>query len=258
MCNQTDLIINRIFKNSVYICGKISGLPKKEVQEKFAKASLLISDLGGFYVNPLDHMISDYTYDELCNSSKAYEEQMEVCLDLLEDCSTIFLLPDWTDSEGAKREVNFALSKGITVITLEGKKVVKYDKYSIKEILDEKRKQDNYKVYKNKYPRFSKFTSIVAFITPQFIKNFLIKKRVKLTQSDYESICKAIIKDALIGHSEIVVRNKYRFSIDFSFDEEEKKLNVYIACWGIAENRRFTDVDEERLQQFFDIETKNK
>lgn len=45
-----------------------------------------------------------------------YEGYMDICLEAVENCDTIYLLNGWNNSKGAKRELKRALELGLNVI----------------------------------------------------------------------------------------------------------------------------------------------
>jgi len=80
----------------IYIAGKISGLPTDQVDAKFQEAETKLHALGLKVINPTKLGVSPaWTYDQ----------QMALCLKVIEERATgIFLLDDWSDSNGARRE----------------------------------------------------------------------------------------------------------------------------------------------------------
>lgn len=80
----------------IYIAGKITGLPTDQVDAKFQEAENRLHLLGLKVINPTKLGISD---------SWTYDEQMALCLKVINERATaIFLLDDWQDSNGARRE----------------------------------------------------------------------------------------------------------------------------------------------------------
>lgn len=91
----------------VYISGKITGLPKEEYMYNFNQAERFLKKRGYSVINPAR------VNGELPEDTTTYEEYMEVSLKLLSFCDAIFMLSDWTDSNGATIEWNYAMSHGI-------------------------------------------------------------------------------------------------------------------------------------------------
>lgn len=83
----------------VYISGKISGLPISEVIHKFQVACAKIKRFGLEPANPLDNGLP---WDA------EWADQMGKDISILLRCDAIYLLPDYSDSEGAKIELAVA------------------------------------------------------------------------------------------------------------------------------------------------------
>lgn len=93
----------------VYIAGKISDLPINEVREKFDAAKQRVKEMGFEPVSPLENGCK----------SEYWHEQMMACLPLLLECDGIYMLEDWTESQGARIEYTFAQMAGKMIITQE-------------------------------------------------------------------------------------------------------------------------------------------
>lgn len=79
----------------IYISGKISGLPYKEVEQRFEDAEALLTELGFEVINPLK------------NGLAAHEEWIKhLCKDieLLHSCDAIYMMDNWVTSTGADIE----------------------------------------------------------------------------------------------------------------------------------------------------------
>ena len=96
-------------RKRIYISGKISGTSKKQCHSKFMDAHHMLSDKGYTVINP---MYLDF-YD------LEYEKYMTIDFILLETCDAIYMLHDWKDSPGAKREKAYAEWLGLEVIYQE-------------------------------------------------------------------------------------------------------------------------------------------
>lgn len=90
----------------IYIAGKVTGEHRPHVEVKFQHAENYIKSKGFEPVNPL----------KLVDKDTEWENAMKTCMDELVNCDTIFLLPDWTNSTGARLEVEFALKNKQTII----------------------------------------------------------------------------------------------------------------------------------------------
>lgn len=76
----------------VYIAGKISGDPK--YKEKFARAEVQLRKKGYVVLNPA-------TLPE----GMEYEQYMNICFAMIHEAGSIYMLKDYKDSPGAKREL---------------------------------------------------------------------------------------------------------------------------------------------------------
>lgn len=90
----------------VYIAGKISDLPPHEVATKFNAAKAKLTAMGYTPVSPLENGCK----------SEHWHEQMMACLPMLLECDGIYMLEDWTESNGARIEYTFATQAGKLVL----------------------------------------------------------------------------------------------------------------------------------------------
>lgn len=91
----------------IYLAGKITG--DQNYKCKFGSAAGELRRLGYSVMNPA--MLPD---------GFEYDEYMHVCKAMIEVCDTVVLLPDWTDSDGAKFEYGHASAIGKRITTLYG------------------------------------------------------------------------------------------------------------------------------------------
>lgn len=96
-------------RSGIYISGAVTGA--EGYKERFAKAEEHIRRVipGKPIFNPVS-IIEGYP----CFLS--YETCMEICINALEYCDTIYMLSDWKSSKGANREYGYALGKDMTII----------------------------------------------------------------------------------------------------------------------------------------------
>lgn len=98
--------------SKIYIAGKISGLPMKEVTAKFAQAQKDLEGVGYTVVNPVE-LVRNYLHSHYPNQTLSDEAiwriAMRVCIKELVDCEAVCLLPDWQESRGATIEQQLAL-----------------------------------------------------------------------------------------------------------------------------------------------------
>jgi hypothetical protein len=111
----------------VYISGKITGYPKAE--KEFAEAEKKLTAAGLTAVNPFRF---NHDHDE------SWESYMRVCIIELCKCNTIYMLPNWKDSRGAKIEYKLAKKLGMHVLKDVSKSLLNDINY-MEAMMDEKR-----------------------------------------------------------------------------------------------------------------------
>lgn len=104
--NIRDIAATLSGKPVVYIAGKVTGLPYKEVVVKFHKAQIALEEAGYFVINPI----------ALVHEGADWQQAMRICLSYLPLADHIHLLHDWQDSEGATLERELATKLGITAV----------------------------------------------------------------------------------------------------------------------------------------------
>lgn len=94
----------------VYIAGKVTGLPYKEVYEKFEARQLELEAKGFIVINPC----------QFVGKNEDWSMAMKICLTLIQYADYISLLPDWIDSQGARMEWSMAIALNITPFPSKG------------------------------------------------------------------------------------------------------------------------------------------
>nr|DAK21565.1 MAG TPA: chromosomal replication initiator protein [Caudoviricetes sp.] len=91
----------------VYISGQVSGLEYEDARARFDKAEDFLKDIGVDVVNPMDNGLPEEStwIQHLCKD-----------LELLNDCSHIYMIDGWQLSRGACIEYDFAVRTGKTVL----------------------------------------------------------------------------------------------------------------------------------------------
>ncbi len=80
----------------IYIVGKITDDPG--YRAKFARAEKSLTLQGHVVLNPA-----------WMPEGFEYEDYMTVCFAMITVCDALYMLPDWKDSPGARREYDFAI-----------------------------------------------------------------------------------------------------------------------------------------------------
>lgn len=91
---------------TAYIAGKITGLPKTHVKDKFNIIATQLSGMGYDVVKP----------DAVNDDSKTWDDAVRNDIKKMLECDEVHLLPDWQDSRGAQLERDIALRLGIQVV----------------------------------------------------------------------------------------------------------------------------------------------
>ena len=91
---------------TAYVAGKITGLPKTQVKEKFNMITSELTGMGYNVVKPI--AVND--------DSKTWDDAVRGDIKKMLECDEVHLLPDWQDSRGAQLERDIALRLGIQVI----------------------------------------------------------------------------------------------------------------------------------------------
>lgn len=92
-------------KKKVYIGGKMTGLTEEESQDLFNRAETALKAAGYNVVNPWKIRVPKYYSGQLLRSLKE-----------LAKCDAIYLLDNWTSSNGANCEYWFAKGMGLEIM----------------------------------------------------------------------------------------------------------------------------------------------
>ena len=96
----------------IYLSGPITGVP--DYKKRFKKLGARVAEAYplDFVVNPgrLADVFPDGTHDEY----------MAICLQMLDMCDMVMMLPGWENSVGATEEHDFAVRAGKFVVYLHG------------------------------------------------------------------------------------------------------------------------------------------
>lgn len=94
-----------------YVSHCYQGKPENFERAKKITHDLQVKDPENCYICPL------LTFSHLQYNELGYEQEMDLCLDLLSICDTLIVASDI--SEGVKREIAFAELVGMGVVYLE-------------------------------------------------------------------------------------------------------------------------------------------
>ena len=111
---------------TVYVCGKMRGVPQYNFPA-FYQAAAMLRLWGHTPVNPAEMDVADghahYNHnsgDVILENSFTMERALRRDFEaILDRCDAVVMLPGWTASEGAQKEVAFAISVGIPVFLFD-------------------------------------------------------------------------------------------------------------------------------------------
>lgn len=92
---------------TIYISGRITGLPYNEAFSNFKKAELYLQQIGYAVVNPV--VLVPY------NKDWSWFDYMSADIKLMENCTHIYMLNNWRESDGACIEHEIAIRKNLTI-----------------------------------------------------------------------------------------------------------------------------------------------
>ena len=91
---------------TAYVAGKITGLPKGQVENKFNIIASELAGQGYIVVKPI--AVND--------DSKTWDDAVRGDIKKMLECDEVHLLPDWQESRGAQLERDIALRLGMQVV----------------------------------------------------------------------------------------------------------------------------------------------
>ena len=91
---------------TAYLAGKITGLPKGHVKDKFNMMARQLSGMGYQVVKP----------EAVTDDTKNWDDAVRNDIKHMLECDEVHLLPDWQDSRGAQLERDIALRLGMQVV----------------------------------------------------------------------------------------------------------------------------------------------
>jgi hypothetical protein len=94
----------------IYVAGKITGEDREKCIYKFGYASSTLRKQGHKVINPKELLKS------MESQNFDYEDFMVMCFAAIDLCDAVYMLEDWPESPGARREHEYALNKGKQVI----------------------------------------------------------------------------------------------------------------------------------------------
>ena len=91
---------------TIYVAGKMYGLPEEEVREKFEKATSHLKEEGYNVVTPVTEF----------EGNRSWEDTMRHSIKTMLECDEVHLLPCWQESRGAQLERDIAVRLGMNVV----------------------------------------------------------------------------------------------------------------------------------------------
>lgn len=91
---------------TAYVAGKISGLPKTDVRDKFRLFTRQLQEAGYIVVNPV----------AVHDDTRSWDDAVRCEIKKMLECDEVHLLPDWQESRGAQLERDIALRLGMQVV----------------------------------------------------------------------------------------------------------------------------------------------
>ena len=99
---------------NVFISGKITGNP--DYKKQFHQRAVDLRSLGHF---PYDPCVIGENLKEELGREPTYEEYMERDFEMIDRVDAINFLPNWQDSEGSKREYEYAVAHNKIILQIK-------------------------------------------------------------------------------------------------------------------------------------------
>ena len=91
---------------TAYVAGRITGLPRKQVKEKFNMIARKLTGMGYQVVKPV----------AVTDDTKPWDDAVRSDIKKMLECDEVHMLPDWQESKGAQLERDIALRLGMQVV----------------------------------------------------------------------------------------------------------------------------------------------
>ena len=91
----------------IYVAGKITGLDRSEAEKKFLKAKVKLVKAGhSVFIPTVLPVYEDVTH----------ENYLHICYSIIDVCDAVYILDNWQNSIGARKELQYASDWGKEII----------------------------------------------------------------------------------------------------------------------------------------------
>lgn len=91
----------------IYVAGKITGLDRSESEKKFLKAKVKLVKAGhSVFIPTVLPVYEDVTH----------ENYLHICYSMIDVCDAVYILDNWQNSIGARKELQYASDWGKEII----------------------------------------------------------------------------------------------------------------------------------------------
>ena len=111
----------------IYISGKITGT--QDYMKRFCELQNKLETAGYQVINPA----------LICSNlptGTTHKEYMSICLPLIDMCEVVFMMIGWEDSEGAKKEMEYAI-KQKRILCFENNEIL-FKSFGLDKIIERK------------------------------------------------------------------------------------------------------------------------